>query len=120
MVKDTVHTTEIDEEYMEGLAAMKDLDYQKAVTILRPYRDYNAALALMAADYTYSSWDILQELPDDDAGVCYLKAVVLARLGQIDEALKYFEMCIGYDPYMEHRANLDPEMHVLLEKRNPF
>lgn len=120
MVKDTVHTTEIDEEYMEGLAALKDLDYQKAVSILRPYRDYNAALALMAADYTYSSWDILQELPDDDAKVCYLKAVVLARLDQIDEALKYFEMCIGYDPYMEHRANLDPEMHVLLEKRKPF
>ena len=120
MVKDTVHTTEIDEEYMEGLAALKDLDYQKAVSILRPYRDYNAALALMAADYTYSSWDILQELPDDDARVCYLKAVVLARLDQIDEALKYFEMCIGYDPYMEHRANLDPEMHVLLEKRKPF
>lgn len=120
MVKDTVHTTEIDEEYMEGLAALKDLDYQKAVSILRPYRDYNAALALMAADYTYSSWDILQELPDDDAKVCYLKAVVLARLDQIDEALKYYEMCIGYDPYMEHRANLDPEMHVLLEKRKPF
>ena len=120
MVKDTVHTTEVDEDYMEGLAALKELDYKKAVSILRGYRDYNAALALMAADYTYTAWDILQELPDDDAKVCYLKAVVLARLEQYDEAMKYFELCLGYDPYMEYRANLDPEMHVLVERMKPF
>ena len=117
MVKDTVHTTEVDEEYMEGLAALKDLDYPKAVAILRGYRDYNSALALMASDYTWSAWDILQELSDDNAKVCYLKAVVMARLEQLDEAMKYYEMCIGYDPYMEFRANLDPEMHVLVERR---
>lgn len=120
MVKDTVHTTEVDEEYMSGLAALKDLDYPKAVSVLRGYRDYNSALALLASDYTWSAWDILQELPDDCAKVCYLKAVVMARLEQYEEAMKYYEMCIGYDPYMEYRANLDPEMHVLVERRKPF
>lgn len=117
MVKDTVHTTEIDEEYMSGLEALKELDYKKAVAVLRPYRDYNSALAFLAADYTHSAWDVLQELDDDGAKVCYLKAVALSRLGQLDEAMKYFEMCLVYDPYMEYRANLDPEMHALVERK---
>lgn len=116
MVKDTVHTTEIDEEYMSGLAALKELDYKQAVSILRPYRDYNSALAFLAADYTHSAWDVLQGL-SDDSRVCYLKAVALSRLGQVDEALKYFELCVKYDPYMEYRANLDPEMHAIVERR---
>ena len=29
--------------------------------------------------------------------------------------MKYFDLCIAYDPYMEHRANLDPEMHELVK-----
>ena len=49
-----------------------------------------------------------------------MKSVVLSRLGAMDEALKYLELCIAYDPYMEHRANLDPEMHELVKLKQPF
>lgn len=118
MVRDTVHTTEIDSVYMSGVEALKLLDYKKAVTILRPYDDYNAALAFMSADYNHSALDVLGRLDDKDPKVCYLKAMVLSRLGQHDEALKYYDLCLAYDPYMRHRANLDPEMHLLVRKRD--
>lgn len=117
MVKDTVHTTELDTVYMTGIEALKSLDYKKAVSVLRPYDDYNAALAFMSADYNHSALDVLGRLGDTDPKVCYLKAMVLSRLGLHDEALKYYDLCIAYDPYMRHRANLDPEMHLLVKKR---
>ena len=120
MQKDTIHTTEIDSVYMAGVQALTDLDYKRAVAILRPYDDYNAALAFMSADYNHSALDVLGRLDDHNPKVCYLKAMVLARLGQLEEAMKYFDLCIAYDPYMEHRANLDPEMHELVKLRKPF
>ncbi len=114
MQKDTVHTTELDTVYMAGVEAMKALEYKKAVTILRPYDDYNAALAFMSADYNHSALDVLGRLDDADPKVCYLKAMVLSRMEQHEEALKYYRLCLAYDPYMKYRANLDPEMHLLV------
>ena len=118
MVKDTVHTMELDSVYMAGVEALRDLDYKKAVTILRPYKDYNSALAFMSADYNHSALDVLKHLDDTNPKVCYLKAIVLARLGLKDEALKYFELGVAYDPMLEHRANLDPELFDILKLRN--
>lgn len=117
MQKDTVHTTEIDTAYMAGVEALQNLDYKTAVEILRPYRDYNSALAFMAADYNHSALDVLNGLDDKDARVCYMKALILSRLGAPEEAMKYFELSLTYDPYLEHRANLDPEMSDLVKKR---
>ena len=120
MHKDTVHTTELDTVYMAGVRALQDLDYKKAVELLRPYRDYNSALAFMTADYNHSALDVLGDLDDTDADVCYLKALILSRLGVPEEAMKYFELSLTYDPYLEHRANLDPEMSELVKKRQTF
>ena len=117
MVKDTVQTTQLDSVYMEGVQALRNLDYKKAVSILRPYDDYNAALAFMSAGYNHSALDVMGRLKNDDPKVCYLMALVLSRLDLYDEAMKYFELCLAYDPYMEHRANLDPEMAVLVSRR---
>lgn len=120
MVKDTVHTSELDTVYMSGLRALEDLDYKEAVRILRPYADYNAALALMAADYNHTALELLNKMKDDNAKVCYLKAVLLARSRQMQEAMKYLELSIAYDQSMEYRANLDPELDELIKQRNTF
>ena len=117
MVQDTVWTTELDTVYMDGLQAIRDLDYKKAVTLLRPYGDYNAALAFLCADYNHSAMDILNRLDDTDPRVCYMKSLVLARLRQYSESLKYYELAIAYDPAFEFRANLDPEMHEIVKLR---
>ena len=45
MVKDTVHTTELDTTYMLGVQAIRDRDYERAVSYLRTYADYNPAVA---------------------------------------------------------------------------
>lgn len=118
MIKDTLHTLEPDSVYMEGLRAMESLDYKKAVGLLRPYADYNAALALMAADYNNTALDVLEKLDEENAGVCYLKAVILSRLEMKDEAMKYLGLSIAYDPRMRHRANLDPELCELVKQIN--
>lgn len=117
MAKDTVHTTELDTLYMRGMQALRDLDYKAAVRILRPYDDYNAALAFVSAGYDHSALDVLGRLGNSDPKVCYLMALVLSRLGQRDEAMKYLELSIAYDYAMEHRANLDPEMYMLIKHR---
>ena len=117
MVQDTVYTTDLDTVYMDGVQAIRDLDYRKAVTILRPYDDYNSALAFMCADYNHSAMDVLARLDDTDPRVCYLKAMVLSRLEQVDEAVKYFELALAYDPRLEYRANLDPEMYEIVKQR---
>lgn len=116
MQKDTVHTAELDTVYMSGIMALKELDYKKAVSILRPYDDYNAALAFVSADYNHSALDVLSRMDDEDARVCYLKAMVLSRLERMDEALKYFTLSLAYEPGLKYRANLDPEMYRVQTK----
>ena len=112
MVKDTVHTTEPDTVYMSGLEALRDLDYKRAVTILRPYGDYNSALAYLSAEYNHSALEVLKGLDDNDPRVCYLMAVTLSRLEQPSLAQAWLGRAVKLDPYLRHRANLDPEMAV--------
>ena len=117
MFQDTICTTEPDTVYMSGVNALKNMDYRKAVAVLGPYKDYNAALAFISADMNHSAMKILEDLDDNNAGICYLKALALSRLEADEEALKYFELSVAYSPEMEFRANLDPEMSRILEQR---
>ena len=113
MVKDTVHTTELDSLYMRGVQAIRDRDYEAAVTILRPYKDYNTAVAYCALDYNASAMDILKDLPRT-AQVDYMMAILKSRLGDIQGAVKcYLEACAADRVYVS-RGNLDPEISTLI------
>lgn len=120
MVRDTVMTSELDTLYMSGVRALKDLDYKKAVTVLRPYDDYNAALSCIAAGYNHSALDILERLDGSDARVCYLKAMVYCRLNSREKAMEYFIKSVEYDPSLKYRANLDPEMYELVKRKGLY
>ena len=50
--------------------------------------------------------------------MCYLKALVLSRLGQLQEAMKYYRLALAIDPSLEYRANLDPEMAEIIREVN--
>lgn len=115
MVQDTIHTTEPDTLYMEGVEALRNLDYKRACEILRPYKDYNAALALVASAYNYTALEILDGLDPALARVQYLRTVVLSRLERREEALESYRLAVEADPAMAHRANLDPEVAELIK-----
>ena len=113
MVKDTVHTTVLDSVYMRGLQAIRDRDYRTAVTLLRPYDDYNAAVAFCCMDYNESALAILDRL-EKNAAVNYLLAIVHSRKGEDQDAVQHYLDACGQDPSYIHRGNLDPEISGLI------
>ena len=119
MIKDTVHSKEVDTLYMQGVEALQNKDYKRAVTLLRPYRDLNSAVAFVCMDYNNSALEILEELPQS-AACNYMKSVVYARMGRDKEAVEHFIYSVGEDPAMRHRGNLDPEISSLIKKYNVF
>lgn len=119
MQKDTVHTTVIDSTYMAGVQAIRDRDYETAVTLLRPYQDYNSAVAFCALDYNASALAILERLPKTDK-VNYMLAIVYSRLGETDKAVRCYEEACRLNPGFVHRGNLDPEVMMLKDFSTPF
>ena len=117
MVKDTLQTTVLDEEYMAGVQAIRDRDYETAIRILRPYKDYNAAVAFCAMDYNASALDILEALPETDQ-VHYLLAVIYGRQGRDEEAVEHYLKACRMTPSYIHRGNLDPEISELIKRYN--
>ena len=115
MVKDTIHTTVLDTAYMRGIQAIRDRDYRTAVTILRPYGDYNAAVAFCCMDYNESALDILGRLEKTPA-VNYLLAIVHARKGEDQDAVQSYLDACDQDPSYIHRGNLDPEISELISR----
>ncbi len=117
MIKDTLHTTEIDTLYMQGVEALTNRDYEKAVTLLRGYRDLNSAVAYICMDYNNSALEVLDALPKS-AKRDYMMAVVSSRLGDQQKAVEYFIHAVEQDASMRHRGNLDPEISSLITKFN--
>ena len=107
MQKDTVHTTVIDSTYMAGVQAIRDRDYETAVTLLRPYQDYNAAVAFCALDYNASALATLERLHRTDQ-VNYMLAIVYSRFGETEKAVRCYEEACRMNPGFVHRGNLDP------------
>lgn len=114
--KDTVHTSELDSAYMAGVRAIHDLEYRKAVTLLRPYSDYNSALACLSAGYEDAAVKILSEMENRSARAEYLAAVAFARLDHETEAEMHYRRSIAMEPALRFRANLDPELSRLVAK----
>ena len=115
MVKDTVHTTVLDTAYMNGVQAIRDRDYERALTALRPYNDYNTAIAYLCMDYNASAMQILEGL-DRTAQVNYMLAVLYSRRGEEQKAVECYIRSCSQDPSYIHRGNLDPEIAVLIRR----
>ena len=114
MVKDTVHTTVLDSTYMRGVAALKNMDYDGAVALLRPYEDFNTALAYIGLDRDQSALSILSKL-ERTPSVNYLMAILYSRLGETEQAVESYLRACRQDPAYVHRGNLDPEISTLIK-----
>lgn len=115
MEQDTVVTDRLDTVYMKGVQALKDRDYDEAVILLRPYHDYNTAIAFVSKDMNMSAMDVLKDLPEGPE-VLYMKALVASRLGQEQDAVDYYVRACKQNPSFVHRGNLDPEIFYLIKK----
>lgn len=115
MIKDTVHTTQLDSAYMRGVQLLKDMEYEEAVKILGPYQDYNAAVAYMGCDRNASAMLILNNIGERTAQVNYLMAILYSRTGNEKEAVQCYMNACKQDHSYVHRGNLDPEISELIK-----
>ena len=115
MVKDTVHTTELDTVYMRGVEAIRDHDYELAITYLAPYQDYNTAVAYVALDRNLSALKILEGMPRSGP-VDYMLALLYARQGDDQQAVQYYLDACRRDRGYISRGNLDPEISALIRR----
>ena len=114
MVKDTIHTTVLDSTYMRGVRALTNMDYDGALALLQPYDDYNTAIAYMGLDRNQSAMAILSRLKPT-ARVNYLLAILYARQGDEEEAVRHYLTSCRQEPTYVHRGNLDPEIAHLIK-----
>ncbi len=119
MIKDTVHTTVVDSAYTKGVWALKDMDYDTAISLLAPYGDYNSAVAYIGKDRNLSALQILEPM-EKTAPVNYLLAIVYSRIGEVQKAVECYMLSVDQEPMYRHRGNLDPEISVLIKQYGLF
>lgn len=114
MVKDTIHTTELDTTYARGVELLQKRKYAEALYILNEYNDRNTVVAHLSMGHDERALELLDAMPKD-AVTEYLKAIACSRLRRKEEGRKHFLEACRLDERMEYRANLDPEITELLK-----
>lgn len=115
MVKDTIHTTELDTTYTRGVELLQKRKYAKALYILNDYNDRNTVVAHLSLDHNERAMELLAAMPKD-AVTEYLRAIACSRLGRKAEGREHFLEACRLDGRMEYRGNLDPEIAELLKQ----
>ena len=115
MVKDTIHTTELDTTYTRGVELLQKRKYAKALYILNDYNDRNTVVAHLSMDHNERAMELLATMPKD-AVTEYLRAIACSRLGRKAEGREHFLEACRLDGRMEYRGNLDPEIAELLKQ----
>ena len=114
MVKDTIHTTELDTAYARGVQLLQKRKYAKALYILNDYNDRNTVVAHLSLGHDERALELLAVMPKD-AVTEYLRAIACSRLGRKAEGREHFLEACRLDGRMEYRGNLDPEIAELLK-----
>ena len=65
MVKDTIHTTELDTAYARGVQLLQKRKYAKALYILNDYNDRNTVVAHLSLDHNERAMELLATMPKD-------------------------------------------------------
>lgn len=115
LVKDTIHTTELDTAYARGVELLQKRKYAKALYILNDYNDRNTVVAHLSLGHDERAMELLATMPKD-AVTEYLRAIACSRLGRKEEGLRHFLEACRLDGRMEYRGNLDPEIAELLKQ----
>ena len=116
-VKDTIHTTIPDTIYRAGVQALQDRNYEQALELLLPYRDYNTAVAFLSLGINHNAMDILQHLARTPQ-VEYMMALLYSRFGEDRNAVQHFLNACSADRTYVFRGSLDPEIATLINTYN--
>lgn len=122
MVKDTVHTNVIDEEYNKGRELLRQREYRAALEILSSYeKDFNLAVCALSLGHNAQARRILESYCDlRNSDVQYLLAIVYMRLGEAKKSLEYLLKSTDQDRRKIFRAQLDPELNKLIKEYKLF
>ena len=112
MVKDTIHTTELDTTYARGVELLRKRKYAKALYMLNDYNDRNMVVAHLSLNHNERAMELLATMPKN-AVTEYLRAIACSRLGCKEEGRRHFLEACRLDGRMEYRGNLDPEIAEL-------
>ena len=100
---------------MAGVQALRDREFEKALSCLKDYRDYNTAIAFVSMDYNASAMAVLQEI-ERTPQVDYMMALIYARKGDDSQAVNHYLKACDKEPSFVFRGNLDPEIYVLKQR----
>lgn len=119
MKQDTIYTNEPDTAYVRAVEYLEKRKYAQALEILRPYDDVNTAIAYMSLGYDKAALRIFEKSPQT-AENKYMQAILQARLGNEEKAVRLLLTAAEVDGQMKFRANLDPELSELVKKYGLF
>lgn len=119
MKQDTIYTNEPDTTYARAVEYLEKRKYAQALEMLRPYDDVNTAIAYMSLGYDKAALRIFEKSPQT-ADNKYMQAILQARLGNEEKAVRLLLTAAEMDGQMKFRANLDPELSELVKKYGLF
>ena len=119
MKQDTIYTNEPDTTYARAVEYLEERKYEQALEMLRPYDDVNTAIAYMSLGYDKAALRIFEKSPQT-ADNKYMQAILQARLGNEEKAVRLLLTAAEMDEQMKFRANLDPELSELVKKYGLF
>lgn len=116
MIKDTVHSTEIDTAYMNAVELLKNRKYKQASYVLLDYDDYNGLITALSLGYDDVAYEKAVRMCDaiNDDRIWYMRAIAATRVGKLEEAMEYYEKAVKENENWEFRGRLDPEISLLL------
>ena len=79
----------------------------------------NTGIAYMSLGYDKAALRIFGNLPQT-ADNKYMQAILQARLGDEEQAVRLLLGAVDMDEKMKFRANLDPELSALVKKYDLF
>ncbi|MDR1757692.1 MAG: hypothetical protein LBR51_01860 [Bacteroidales bacterium] len=100
----------IAQDYNLGMYKILDGDYNAAKNLMNgKHCDYNMALAQLVNKEYSAAKTTLDCIPDQDAKVLYLKAILSARTGNEAEVMSNLRQTVDKDSKYKHKAKRNPE-----------
>lgn len=103
--------------YKAGLDRLKVRDYAGALTILRFFPDYNAAICLVGLGMNDKALELLNKIEPTGKSL-YLKSIVLVRLNKLEEAKEALTEACKRESFLGYKADIEPELSKILKDQD--